>query len=125
LSFNAEPGRDLLLLSLDLDAPFPSFAPLSPVVHWIQTGLKADAGTGELITSDDPIATWIDPGAPSISSPHRYIFLLYHQPADIDASKLTKTGGYSLMDRFRFDLTKFEKEAKLGPAIAANYFVSN
>ena len=41
-----------MVVCLDLDAPFPSFAPLGPVLHWLQTGFTLDAATGNLSSSD-------------------------------------------------------------------------
>jgi phosphatidylethanolamine-binding protein (PEBP) family uncharacterized protein len=73
------------------------------------------------------VANYAGPGPPPGSGPHRYIFLLYEQPEGFDVSKYAPAGGKPLgvMGRMRYDLTKFEKEAKLGPVIAANYFCSN
>ena len=50
--------------------------------------------------------------------------MLYEQPADFDVKKHAPAGGAKLanMPRMRYDLGAFEKEAKLGPVIAANYF---
>ncbi|EXJ75727.1 uncharacterized protein A1O5_00234 [Cladophialophora psammophila CBS 110553] len=125
LGWNAPSKQKFLVISLDLDAPFPSFAPLSPALHWLQAGLAAQ-GAGDDLTSPDPaIAFWAGPGPPPISSPHRYIFLLYEQPADFDPRMFTKTRGFGIRDRMRWDLSRFEKQAKLRPAVAATYFFSN
>jgi phosphatidylethanolamine-binding protein (PEBP) family uncharacterized protein len=117
--------KKFLVISLDVDAPFPSFAPLSPALHWLQAGLTIDTSSAGVLTSSDPvIAFWAPPGPPPISAPHRYLFLLYEQPADFDTQQYTKPSGYGIMDRMRWDLSKFEKQAKLGPAVAATYFFS-
>ncbi|KAJ9611271.1 hypothetical protein H2200_004454 [Cladophialophora chaetospira] len=124
LGWNVTSEQKFIIISLDVDAPFPSFAPLSPVLHWLQAGFTATSD-GELTSSDPAIAYWAGPGPPPISSPHRYIFLLYEQPADFDAKLFSKSSGFGIKDRMRWDVSKFEKQAKLGSAIAATYFLSN
>ncbi|KAH0836009.1 protease inhibitor [Fonsecaea pedrosoi] len=131
----AGPDQKFVVLSLDLDAPFPSFAPLSPILHWLQTGLViggsssadgvAPAAAGQLTSPDPAVAFWAGPGPPPISSPHRYVFLLYAQPPDFDARTFTKAGGFGIRDRMRWDPSRFEKRAKLGTPVAATYFLSN
>lgn len=117
-------GQKYIVISLDINAPFPSFAPLSPVLHWLQAGFTVTS-TGDLVSSDSAIAFWAGPGPPPISGPHRYIFLLYEQPADFDAKLFSKASGFGIKDRMRWDVSKFEKLAKLGSAVAATYFLSN
>ncbi|KAF2100167.1 PEBP-like protein [Rhizodiscina lignyota] len=125
LTWNALSGQKFIVISLDIDAPFPSFAPLSPALHWLQTGLEVEASSGVLTSSDPVIAFWAPPRPPPISSPHRYLFLLYQQPEDCDVGQFTKACGYGIKDRMRWDLSNFEKQAKLGPVAAATYFFSN
>ncbi|KIW98571.1 uncharacterized protein Z519_00232 [Cladophialophora bantiana CBS 173.52] len=125
LGWNAPSEEKFLVVSLDLDAPFPSFAPLSPALHWLQAGLAVQGASGDLTSPDPAIASWAGPGPPPISGPHRYIFLLYEQPADFDTRMFTKTRGFGIRDRMRWDLSRFEKQAKLRPAVAATYFFSN
>ncbi|THC90915.1 hypothetical protein EYZ11_009632 [Aspergillus tanneri] len=40
ISFAASPETTYMVVGLDIDAPFPSFNILSPILHWIQSGLK-------------------------------------------------------------------------------------
>ncbi|XXG99467.1 hypothetical protein Hte_005806 [Hypoxylon texense] len=133
LSFaSLSPDKTYVILSVDLDAPFPSFSVLGPALHWIQPGLKAvplggAAGGFGLETGDEPfVANYAPPGAPSISAPHRYVFLLYEQPAGFDGSKLAPPGGkeMGIGPRIRFDVDKWVKESNLGPPVAVNYFNS-
>lgn len=52
--------------------------------------------------------------------------MLYEQPEGFDASKFLPAGQQmGRFQRMRYDYTAFEKEAKLGPVIASNYFLSN
>jgi len=52
--------------------------------------------------------------------------LLYQEPAGFDYKKYALADGkdYSISKRMRYDLAAFEKDAKLGPVIAANFFTS-
>jgi len=104
-----------------------SFSFLGPILHWIQSDLKATAGTDSLISTEPWIVDYAPPGPPPGSGPHRYVFLLYEQPADFDVKKHAPAGGkkVGISPRVRYDLGVFEKEAKLGPVVAANYFNSN
>jgi phosphatidylethanolamine-binding protein len=120
-----------MVICLDIDAPFPSFGVLGPILHWIQPGLKPERaadGKSILTSSGTPfVANYIAPAPPPGSSSHRYVFLLYEQPAGFDGKKYAPAGGKNLGNwhRMRYDLGAFEKEAKLGPVLAANYFCSN
>ena len=115
-----------MIIAVDIDAPFPSFGVLGPILHWIQPGLKCSQ-TGELTSSDTPfVANYIGPAPPPGSASHRYVFLLYEQPAEFDATKYAPANGAKLgnWQRMRYDLGAFEKKVGLGPVLAANYFKS-
>jgi phosphatidylethanolamine-binding protein len=120
-----------MVVGLDIDAPFPSFGVLGPILHWIQPGLQAttptDVGSFTLKPSAPFVANYIGPAPPPGSSPHRYIFFLYEQPESFDGQKYAPPNGANLgnMQRMRYDLDAWEREIKLGPVLAANYFKSN
>lgn len=99
---------------------------MSPILHWVQAGLTKKEGS-EVLTSTTPVlAGWYPPGPPPGAAPHRYVFLLYEQPANFDSTKFAPAGKeIPIRSRVRYDLTKFEKEAGLGPILAANYYNSN
>ncbi|KAM0147350.1 hypothetical protein ACHAQE_004925 [Botrytis cinerea] len=120
------PSSTYLIVMLDLDAPFPSLQLLGPILHWIQPGYKADANG--VLTTDDPfVANYIGPAPPPGSSPHRYSFYLFEQPEDFDGRKYAPAGGKPLSNwyRMRYDLDSWQKTARLGEPVAANYFLSN
>ncbi|KAI1208350.1 putative protease inhibitor [Annulohypoxylon truncatum] len=131
LSFSdLSPEKTYLVVGLDLDAPFPSFGVLGPILHWIQPGFKAEPkeGGGFSLKSTEPfISNWIGPAPPPISAPHRYTFFLYEQPEGLDAKKYAPPGGKEMGNggRMRYDLDAWAKEIKLGPVLAFNYFNSN
>ncbi len=115
-----------MVVGLDIDAPFPSFGVLGPILHWIQPGLKID-NTNKLNPTEPFVANYIGPAPPPGSAPHRYVFFLYEQPPAFDGSKYAPPGGKNLSNwnRMRFDLDAWEKKAGLGAVLATNYFKSN
>ncbi|KAI0485231.1 phosphatidylethanolamine-binding protein [Xylariaceae sp. FL0804] len=143
------PEATYLVVELDLDPPFPSFPVLGPILHWIQPGLRASAvgasgsgavgtGTGTAqqkleVSSGDAgagapfIADYLAPGPPPPSAPHRYVFLLYEQPAGFDARRHAPPPGQKMgvWPRVRYDFDRWAREAQLGPLVAASYYNSN
>jgi hypothetical protein len=85
LAFTA-PSENHLIVSVNLNAPFPSFAPLSPALHWVQAGFKAGLATADLTSSEAPIA-------PPISSPHRYVFFSTRNPWTLMLGSLQRLEG--------------------------------
>ena len=115
-----------MVVALDLDAPFPSWSGLGPILHWIQPGFKT--GPDNTLTSDQPfVANYIGPAPPPGSGPHRYTFFLFEQPDSFDGKKYAPANGKPLgnWSRMRYDLDSWQKEAKLGDPLAVNYFLSN
>lgn len=53
--------------------------------------------------------------------------MLYEQPEGFDYTKYAPPNGQKMgmWPRIRYDLKAFEKEAKLGPIVASNFFRSN
>jgi len=96
---------------------------MSPILHWAQSSLNPEPTEDSIqtlsATGTPVIARYAAPGPPPGASPHRYVFLLYKQPEEFDVAPIGITG------RLRFNVEAFEKKIKLGPVLAANYFVSN
>lgn len=114
------------MISLDLDAPFISWNALSPVAHWIQTGLKINQQQQrELQTGEAPIARWAAAGPPPLAAPHRYVFLLYRQNPDSPIPSSLKEKELTITQRMRFGLDDMVKQLHLGDLVALNYFTSN
>ncbi|CRG86554.1 hypothetical protein PISL3812_03563 [Talaromyces islandicus] len=118
-----------ILIAIDIDAPFPSWRGLGPILHWVQPGYKHDAASGKLTTSEPFIANYIGPAPPPPSSPHRYCFFLYEQPASLAVKDLAPKDGKKVgnVARMWFDLEKYESQLGLkgGSIVAGNFFVSN
>lgn len=119
------------MINLDLDAPFPSFDKLGPILHWVQSGLKVVASTENAApfeVSAPFIANYIAPAPPPRSSPHRYVFFLYEQPEGFEGvEKFAPKDGKTLGNGARMwaSLDEWEKKLGLGEVIAVNYFKSN
>ncbi|KGO68805.1 Phosphatidylethanolamine-binding protein PEBP [Penicillium italicum] len=122
----ASPTSTYLVVGLDIDAPFPSFGILGPILHWIQSDVKVNS-EGALEFDAPFVANYIGPAPPPMSGPHRYIFFLYEQPAGFDLTAYAPAGGKKLgnSNRIRYDLDAWAEEIKLGPLVAFNYFTSN
>lgn len=121
-----------MVVGLDIDAPFPSFGALGPILHWIQPGLQLstsseNSDTSTLEATAPFVANYIGPAPPPWSSPHRYIFFLYEQPEGFDVKKYAPPNDQNLgnMQRMWYSLDGWEEEASLGPILASNYFTSN
>lgn len=111
-------------VNIDLDAPFPSFPFLGPILHFLQTDLVASP-SGDLGSSAAPAVAWIPPNPPPPSGNHRYVSLLYAQPDGFNANgELVPKEGLSKMGRMRFDFEGFEKKAGLGKPVAAGWWES-
>jgi phosphatidylethanolamine-binding protein (PEBP) family uncharacterized protein len=120
------PSATYMVVALDIDAPFPSFSVLGPILHWIQPGFKA--GPDNVLTTSEPfIANYIGPAPPPGSAPHRYMFFLFEQPKDFNSKQYAPAGGAPLgtWHRMRYDLDTWQKTAKLDDPLAVNYFLSN
>lgn len=127
-------GDKYIVICLDLDAPFLSFSVLSPVAHWIQTDLVAaqtnsEDGFTKLETDVRCIMPYIGPGPPPPSAPHRYVFMLWEQPAAISADSVSEALSLpaepGLTARIRWDQSSVETKLGLGEPLAVNYFVAN
>jgi phosphatidylethanolamine-binding protein (PEBP) family uncharacterized protein len=127
LSFaRADPNSTYLVVSLDIDAPFPAFKLLSPILHWIQSDIKVT--TDGTLQFDAPfVANYIGPAPPRISAPHRYLFLLYEQPEGFDLAAYAPAGGKNLrtLNRMRYDFDAWAEKINLGHPVAFNYFTCN
>ncbi|PWY66734.1 PEBP-like protein, partial [Aspergillus heteromorphus CBS 117.55] len=130
LSFpQLNPKATYLVVSLDLDAPFVSFRALSPILHWIQHGLKpvrTEEGGFKLTINEPFVANYIGPAPPPGAAPHRYVFFLYEEPVGFDGKRFAPPNGKNMGSwaRMRYDLDAWGQKTGLGPVIAVNYFVS-
>lgn len=131
-ALKSAPGTKYLAVSIDLDAPFPSFAVLGPALHGLHVDLVAGAVDADGFAPLEGTAQWlvpyVGPGPPKPSAPHRYVFMVFEQPEGMDAAKIKSVLGFGqevgLMARIRWDEEAAEKKLGLGEAVAGNYFLT-
>jgi len=140
-----------LVVALDLDPPFPSFPFMAPILHGVQADLslateKLDPDDEyiqlepETVSNITPVVDYMGPAPPPPSSPHRYVFMLWEQPAGLTAAKIrsklgfpelavdvggeeAESDGVGFIKRLRWDQEDFERKLGLGEVVAGNYFV--
>ncbi|KAK0636780.1 phosphatidylethanolamine-binding protein [Bombardia bombarda] len=131
-----------MIVALDLDAPFPSWPVLGPVLHGVQADLSL--ATSRIDPDDEfiqldfgdestrgsrSVVSYARPGPPPPSSPHRYVFLLWEQPKELTTAKMREVLGFvegqeiGVLGRARWDQEAFEKKLGLKNVVAQNYFV--
>ncbi|KAJ5908403.1 hypothetical protein N7495_001085 [Penicillium taxi] len=119
----ASPEKTYLVISLDTDAPFPSWTILGPIIHWVQPGVKVSGETLDITTP--AFASYIGPAPPPGSAPHRYTFFLFEEPAGFEKFAPAEGPNLNTWARVRHDFDTWSKEVNLGPLLAFNYFNSN
>ncbi|PVI02564.1 PEBP-like protein [Periconia macrospinosa] len=128
------PSKSYLTISLDPDAPFPSFAFLGPILHGIQTDLVPEGdpdaeGYVKLTSSVKDVAEWTAPAPPKISGPHRYVFLTWEQPEGVSDKTVRELLHWKegekvgLGKRVRWNEEDFEQRVGLKDVVASGWFV--
>ncbi|KAJ6789894.1 hypothetical protein PWT90_03408 [Aphanocladium album] len=100
---NAGAGTDgsYLAMLIDPDAPTPEDPKFAFWRHWVVSGLKPGAtAAGTTLTE------FLGPGPKPESNPHRYLFLLFREPASLALTK-ADVGGEEFVDRRSFDAAAF------------------
>jgi len=91
-------------------------------LHYLENDLTYGAVTDGSITLADstagPTIKYAGPGPAAGSGPHRYIWLVYPQPANFTVPATPAKGGSVAL----FDLAKYKTASNLGSAIAGTYF---
>lgn len=123
-----------ILVFIDLDPPFPSTPFLGPGVHALQTDLQVTGepnsdGYLKLESPIPPIVPYAGAGPPPLSAPHRYHFMIWEQPAAVEAAKLKLDLGFKgevgLTSRVLWDEVAFETKAGLSDEpLAGTYFIA-
>lgn len=122
-----------IAIALDLDAPAPSFNAVSPMLHWIQAHLTTEGqpdadGFTKLVSSEKAVAYYLPPNPPFFSASHRYVFMLWEQPADLTDNEAIKSR-LNLPDdvtrwlRIRWDQDGCESKLDLKDVLGGNHMV--
>ncbi|KAJ8110417.1 hypothetical protein OPT61_g6737 [Boeremia exigua] len=122
----ANMNETFMFVMLDLDVPPVGGGTTRRVLlHAMNTGFKATqqkiGGSSTLLASTDKgPAPYLPPGPPATDTiPHRYVQLLFQQPADlkVQASDFADTAA-----RFNFDINAFMAKNKISAPTAGNFF---
>ncbi|CAG2165569.1 unnamed protein product [Oppiella nova] len=104
------------LAMIDPDAPCRAFPIISQIKHWLVINIPgADVANGRTL------AEYYTPAPPPGSGYHRYVFLVYKQPALINTTEPTVTSS-SITGRLFFKIRDFARAHNLGEPVAVNYF---
>ncbi|KAM7193955.1 Phosphatidylethanolamine-binding protein PEBP [Naviculisporaceae sp. PSN 640] len=101
-----------MVITLDLDAPFPSVPLMSPLLHGIQADLtlatedidpddeyipleatSPPAGIYGNVGKSGEVVDYMGPSPPPTSAPHRYMFMLWEQPGGLTGEKICEEIG--------------------------------
>ncbi|PSN70249.1 PEBP-like protein [Corynespora cassiicola Philippines] len=131
-SISKSPSAKYVVIALDLDAPIPTLPVASPILHGLMVDLVPESGADadgwiKLTPATNPAAPWLPPNPPPISSPHRYVLMIWEQPEglsnDIARSKLELSDKLTLWNRIRWDQDACEHKLGLGKVLGGNFFL--
>ncbi|KAJ3499065.1 hypothetical protein NLG97_g648 [Lecanicillium saksenae] len=97
---DSDDGSYLAML-IDPDAPTPEDPKFAFWRHWVVSGLKPRANA-----AGTTLTEFLGPGPKPESNPHRYLFLLFREPANLSLTK-ADVGGEEFVDRRSFDAAAF------------------
>ncbi|MCJ1270154.1 hypothetical protein MMC22_010050, partial [Lobaria immixta] len=116
-----------LVILVDPNAGKPEF------IHWFQTNFTLSASEitiaslsfHPLLSTTPPLAPYVKPQPPPGTGFHRYIELLFSQPANFSIpANYTHFFSSGLSSRSSFNVTSFARDAGLSKPVAANYFLT-
>lgn len=103
IDFEFEKGAFYTVIMTDPDAPSRAEPTFGQWLHWLRVNVTADSA-GEVL------AKYVGCGAPKGTGLHRYVFLVYKQSGECDASALGKLGKFHMKD----ERPKWNAEAFVG-----------
>jgi len=107
-----------VVATVDPDAPTPQDPTSAQIRHFLGGNFRAN-GEGLLTNSTPAISNFLQPTPPAGSDAHRYIFLLFEQPAGFNQQTVvTPTTSISL-----FNISAFAQEVGLGNPIAGTFML--
>jgi len=100
----------------DPDAPSRSNPKVREFKHWVVGNIKGtDVDGGEVLSG------YVGSGPPKDTGLHRYVFLVYKQPAKLDFDE-ERVGSNSRNGRPNFKAAAFAEKYNLGNPIAGNFY---
>jgi phosphatidylethanolamine-binding protein (PEBP) family uncharacterized protein len=116
LEWPTEAGALYTLCMTDPDAPSRKDPKFGEFKHWLVVNIP-----GLQINKGETLAAYVGSGPPKNTDLHRYVFLVYKQPATIAHSE-TPVSNSSTEGRRSFKIRDFAKKYNLGEPIAANFY---
>ncbi|KAI1464255.1 PEBP-like protein [Daldinia caldariorum] len=101
----AASSASYLFMLTDPDAPTPDDPKFAFWRHYVVGGLKPEGKGGEAKT----LTEYLGPGPKDDSKPHRYLFLLYREPAGLSLAK-EDVGGEEFVQRRFFKPAEFAEK---------------
>ncbi|KAI1367776.1 phosphatidylethanolamine-binding protein [Xylaria arbuscula] len=97
----------------DPDAPTPDDPKFAFWRHWVLSGLRPQGVEGvDAAAAATELTAYLGPGPKDDSKPHRYLFLLYREPAGLSISK-EDVGGEEFVQRRSFRPAEFAERYAL------------
>ncbi|XP_052865955.1 protein D3-like [Anopheles cruzii] len=114
----ADPNKFYTLFMVDPDAPSRKEPKLREIGHWLVGNIP-----GNRVEDGDHMYAFVGSGPPSGSGLHRYVFLVYEQPAGrIDFSQAPRVSNRSRNHRVSYKHREFVKQYGLGTLVAGNFY---
>ncbi|KLO17322.1 PEBP-like protein [Schizopora paradoxa] len=118
---------------IDLDAPTPQNPNVSQIRHFLGSNFHIDTesaranrlserfGVGMLVNSTEALSGFLQPTPPAGSDPHRYVFLLFEQPAGFNE----KVGQFvnASTPITDFSIATFAKQVGLGNPLGGSFML--
>ncbi|KII94530.1 hypothetical protein PLICRDRAFT_33328 [Plicaturopsis crispa FD-325 SS-3] len=107
-----------VVATIDLDAPTPQDPSEAEIRHFLGSNFKLTRGA--LLANFTPaISNWLQPTPPAGSDPHRYVFLLFKQPAGFNEQTLVN----SSTSVTNFNLSSFAAAVGLGNPLGGTFML--
>lgn len=116
VSWPAEPSSLYTLCMTDPDAPSRLAPKFREWHHWLVVNIP-----GSSVAKGTTLSEYVGSGPPKGTGLHRYVFLVYKQPAALspDEKRLTNRSGDG---RGCFSIRNFAKKYNLGAPVAGNFY---
>ncbi|XP_050562581.1 phosphatidylethanolamine-binding protein homolog F40A3.3-like [Spodoptera frugiperda] len=116
LSWNANPDSFYTVANVDPDVPSHAEPTQGQVVHWLAGNVPGDD-----ILAGDQLMEYFGAGPGKDSGLHRYVLLVYQQPAKLDFDE-PRMSNLTAENRYYFSIADFAKKYDLGDPIAGNFY---
>ncbi|TFK94650.1 PEBP-like protein [Polyporus arcularius HHB13444] len=117
--------QTFILAMVDPDAPTPQNPTVAQIRHLLAPNitLSGSLATGALLVNNSPaISDFQRPTPPAGSDPHRYILLLFAQPANFSSVVTGIVNSSTPISNF--NISAFAEQLGLGSPLAGNFFLT-